>query len=451
MKRRRASIAAAAIALLAAVAAPAAARDLPLPDVQERTLDNGMKVLILEDHDIPNCTLHVFWHVGSRNERPGITGIAHFFEHMMFMGGAKYGRDFDPVMEAAGGSNNAWTSRDQTVYQDWFPASALTQILDMEADRMSGMVFAPETVESEREVVQSERRLTMEEPIEVLREQLWAAAFTAHPYQWDVFGWPSDIAAWKKSDLEVFFATYYAPQNAVLVLVGDVAAEKAFTLIEERIGKIPRGPEKPPVVTVEPEQRGERRVSVEAPYGNLPAVLMAWHVPPTAHADTSALQILELVLFGGDSSRLNERLVERDELCLEVWGGLEGLQFDSSLFTVDCVLREGGDTAAVEDVLREEIARIAGDGPTEAELTSARAKLRAGFLRRMRTISDTASLIGETETFYGSWRSLPQRLSALHAVTADDVKRVAGQYLTRRNATVGSLVVSPGDEPGYDE
>ncbi len=320
-------------------AAPAAANDLPLPDVTEHTLDNGMKVLILPDDDIPNCALYVFWNVGSRNERPGITGLAHFFEHMMFLGGAKYGRNFDPAMEAAGGSNNAWTSRDQTVFQDWFPAAALPQILDMEADRIGGMRFVPETVRSEREVVRSERRLSMEEPIEVLREQLFAAAYTAHPYQWDVLGWPSDIEGWTQKDLELFFATYYAPQNAVLVLVGDVAADEALAMIEARLGGIPRGPDAPSVVTVEPQQRGERRVTVEAPAGNLPVALFAWHVPRSRDADTPALEILEHVLVGGDGSRLAERLVERDRLCVSVGGGLQGLQFDPGLFTVESVLR----------------------------------------------------------------------------------------------------------------
>ena len=163
----RRALLAAALVTAAAIGRPAHAADLELPIV-EKTLDNGLEVLVLEDHDIPNVALYVVWRVGSRNEVPGITGIAHFFEHMMFMGGAKYGKRFDPIMEAAGGSNNAYTSRDVTVYQDWFPAPKLELILDMEADRMRGMVFSPETVESERGVVASEKRLSMEQPAEVI-------------------------------------------------------------------------------------------------------------------------------------------------------------------------------------------------------------------------------------------------------------------------------------------
>jgi len=437
--------------LLLARALPAAAKDLPLPDVRERTLANGMKVLVLEDHDIPNCALYVSWRVGSRDERPGITGLAHFFEHMMFMGGRRYGKSFDTTMEAVGGSNTAWTTRDATSYVDWFPPSALPLVLDMEADRIHAMVFDPETVETERGVVQSERRLTMEEPIERLYEQVWSAAYTAHPYQWEVLGWPSDIAAWKQSDLERFFATYYAPQNATVVLVGDVEADAALTLLEERLGTIPRGPDRPDVVTVEPEQRGERRVAVEVPPATLPAVVIAWHVPPTADPDTPALAVLDHLLVGGAASRLRERLVECEQTCTSVDGGLYALQFDPSIFSVDCMMRGGASAAAVEAAVLEEVARLREAGPTDDELVAARCALRLGLLHRMRTISGMGDLLRETELFYGGWRNLPARLAALEAVTKEDVKRVVTRYLVRRNATVGALVPTGDQEAGGGE
>jgi len=432
--------------VLIALGAPAQAKDLPLPDVKERTLENGLRVLVLEDHDIPNCALYVHWNVGSRNERPGITGIAHMFEHMMFMGSRKYGKRFDPVMEAAGGSNNAWTSRDQTVYTDWFPSSALPLMLDMEADRMSGMVFEPEIVDTERGVVASERRLWMEEPVEKLREQMWATAYVAHPYQWDVLGWPSDIAAWTKKDLETFFATYYAPQNALVVLVGDVTADEALALIEEKMGGIPRGPEKPEVVTVEPEQRGERRVSLEAPAGTLPELQILWHVPESAHDDTPALEVLERLLLTGENSRLHRLLVEDKELCVSVSGGLQGLQFDASVFAVDCTVRDGHFTEPVETLVYAALTDIAVEGPKKTELRNAVAKMEARFLRRMLTIDGKAELIGETDTFFGTWRNLPSRLERLREVTAADVKRVAGQYFQRRNRTVGTLDIATSKE-----
>src|SRR5688572_22122672 len=177
------------IVALGASAVPPAARaaDLDL-SVQEKTLENGMKVLVLEDHAIPNCALYVWWRVGSRDEKLGATGIAHFFEHMMFMGGAKYGKTFDSVMEAAGGSNNAYTTRDVTVYHESFPREALALVLDQERDRMSGMVFTPETVLSERDVVQSEWRSAYDKPPELAEELLWVLAYKEHPYRWSVLG-----------------------------------------------------------------------------------------------------------------------------------------------------------------------------------------------------------------------------------------------------------------------
>ena len=451
MSRRHAAAALFACALLGASAwslgpRRAVAEGDPLLPATERVLDNGLRVIVHEDHDIPNVALYVFWRVGSRNERPGITGIAHMFEHMMFTGGRRYGAAFDTTMEAAGGSNNAYTSNDVTVYQDWFPSSALPLILDMEADRMSGMAFDPETVESERGVVTGEYRLWMEEPAERMRVQLWAAAYTAHPYQWSVLGWPSDIAGWTKADLEGFFALGYAPQNAVLVLSGAVDADEALAMIEERMGKIPRGPELPPVTTVEPEQKGERRVVVEDPSAELPQVMAAWHVPATSHADTPALEVLERLLLHGRSASLRRVLVDEHGLCISVAGGLQGMQFDPSLFAIECVLTSGGETAEVERLMYAEIERLAASGPSDERLRAARNGLRVALLRRMRTIDGKAELLGETQVFWGDHRRLRARLGAFADVTADDVMRVAGAYFEKRNRTVCTLELVEDEE-----
>ncbi len=433
-------------ALLCVAVAPSARAQEPLVAAVEKTLENGLQVLVHEDHDIPNVALYVFWRVGSRNERPGITGIAHMFEHMMFMGGRKYGRDFDPTMEAAGGSNNAYTSNDVTVYQDWFPSSALPLIVDMEADRMSGMVFDPDTVESERGVVASERRLNMEEPSEVMREQLWAAAYTAHPYQWSVLGWMVDIENWTKKDLEDFFATHYAPQNATMVIVGDVTPEKAFALVEEKMGGIPRGRERPEVTTTEPEQKGERRVTVENASANVPQLMSAWHIPATGHTDFAVVAVLERILMHGRSSRLHRLLVEDKRVCISVGGGFQGHQFDPSLFTVDSVVVSGGDTAAVEKLVYAELDRLAESGPGAEELAAAKTKLRANLVRRMKTIAGKAELLGESEVFFGGWENVRMRLDALAAVTKEDVQRVLRTYFTKRNRTVCTLVPTSGDD-----
>src|SRR5499425_2734278 len=198
--------------------------------VKTHTLKNGMKIIIEEDHSIPNVALYIFYRIGSRNERPGTTGLSHFFEHMMFNGAKKYGpKQFDVVMEANGGSNNAYTSRDVTVYQDWFPRSAMELIFDIEADRIRDLNFDPKKVESERGVVASERRTSVDGQNEgVLDEQLWATAFIAHPYQWPVVGWMSDIESWTMADLKHHFEMGYSPGNATMVVVGDVTPEEVF-------------------------------------------------------------------------------------------------------------------------------------------------------------------------------------------------------------------------------
>ncbi|MEZ6188504.1 MAG: pitrilysin family protein [Planctomycetota bacterium] len=429
------------VALLSATLAPA--RDLSLP-IKEKVLDNGLQVLVLEDPSIPNATLHLAWKVGSRNERPGITGLAHFFEHMMFSGGAKYGKRFDATMERRGGSNNAYTTHDVTVYTDWFPAAELPLILDMEADRMAGMNFDPRIVASEREVVASERRLSMDEPSSVLAEQLWAAAYTAHPYQWDVLGWMVDIQHWTQEDLEAFFAAHYAPNTAVLVIVGDVQADEVFALVEAAMGKLPRGPERRPIHTQEPPQRGERRLVVEDPTANAAQVMCAWHIPQTDHPDFAPLDVAEKLLLGGETSRLYQRLVDDEERCLDVGGGWQGYQFDPSLFTVELLLREGQDPAAAEAVIYEEIAGLQQEGPAAAELAKAKRQIVASFLRQLTTQNGKAGVIVETELFFGGWERLQARLDAVEAVTGEDVQRVLAAYLRQRNRTVATLV--PGGE-----
>jgi len=431
-----------AAALLVAAAFPASeacAGDLDLP-AHERLLENGLKVVVLEDHSIPNCALYVWWRVGSRNERTGITGLAHYFEHMMFMGGAKYGDRFDAVMEAAGGSNNAYTTFDNTTYQDWIPSSALTLVLDLERDRMSGMVFTPEKVEHEREVVHSEYRSVMEDPGVRLATLLRATAYQAHPYQWDVLGWESDIVGWRQSDLEAFYAANYAPNNATVVLVGDVATADAFAKIEAALGGIPRRPERRPVHTVEPEQQGERRVALVDTNASLPQVLAAWHICRTDDPDFCVLEVIEDLLLDGQASRLHQLLVEREGVCLDVGGGWQGYQFDPSLFTIELTMRDGASAADGEARVYAELARLARDGPTERELRRVKNRNRAELVRRLATIDGKAAVLGETELFFGGWRNLSQRVERIEAVAGADVKRVLAKYFRDENRTVATLV-----------
>src|SRR6202161_3672961 len=210
------------------------------PDIQSHPLANGMKVIIQEDHNIPNVALYFFYKIGSRNERPGITGISHFFEHMMFNGARKYGpKQFDNEMEKAGGNNNAYTTRDQTVYTDWFPSPALELMFDMESDRIRDLSLDPKMVATERGVVYSGRRASVDNNnCGILREQLEAAAFIAHPYHWPVVGWPSDIEAWTQQDLKDYFAIGYAPNNCTMVVVGYVTVTRVTELAKKFIEPI---------------------------------------------------------------------------------------------------------------------------------------------------------------------------------------------------------------------
>ena len=443
-------LAALAAAVLVSGAA-ALAGDLDLP-AQEKTLANGLKVIVVEDHTIPNCALNVWWRVGSRNERTGATGLAHYFEHMMFLGGGKYGDAFDTTMEAAGGDNNAFTTFDNTTYQDWFPKDALPLILDIEKDRMSGMVLTKEKVEHERDVVHGEFRKDMEDPTARMQVLLRATAYTTHPYHWEVLGWEPDISNWKQSDIEGFYAENYAPNNATVVLVGDVKSDEAFAAVEKALGAIPRRPDRRPIHSVEPAQLGERRAILEDRSATLPQVMMAWHICATSDADFPVFEVLEDLLIDGDASRLQRQLVEDEQLCFGVGGGWQGYQVDPSLFTVELVMRNGGDSKTGEAKVYAALEKVAKEGPTERELRRVKNKNRAELVHRLEQIASKAELVGETELFFGGWKNVPARLAKIEAVTADDVKRVAAKYFTAANRTVCTLV-NPAHPPaqGGDE
>jgi zinc protease len=263
-------------------------------DIQSFTLKNGMQFLVVEDHSIPNADVYIFWKVGSRNEVPGITGLSHFFEHMMFNGAEKYGpKEFDRVMEAAGGSNNAYTTEDETVYTNFFPSSVIETIFDLEADRIGHLALDDKMVESERGVVLSERITGIENSNwQLLEEQVKGVAFQAHPYRWSVIGYESDIRNWRKEDLQKYFETYYAPNNGVTVVVGDVSVPDVRRLAEEYFEPITARPAPRPVHTVEPMQMGEKRLWVQKDVSS-PTLMIVYHVPETQNPDYYAIDMLQ--------------------------------------------------------------------------------------------------------------------------------------------------------------
>jgi zinc protease len=408
-------------------------------NIKTQTLANGMKVIVQEDHAIPNVAMYFFYKVGSRNEHPGATGVSHFFEHMMFNGAKKYGpKEFDRNMERNGGSNNAYTSNDVTVYTDWFPSSALELMFDMEADRIGDLAFDPKMIESERGVVYSERRSSVDNSnFGSLYELAEAAAFEAHPYHWPVLGWPSDIEAWTMQDLKSHWNMGYAPNNCVMVIVGDVNFDQVMALSKEFLEPIARRDPPPPVRTKEPEQLGERRVTLSKP-AQLPIQMILYHIPDSRDPDSTVLDVISTILTDGQSSRLYKQLVD-SQLAISANGGF-GESLDPTLFRFTIQPRTGVDTAVTEKVLFEQLTKLQSDLVPDSELRKAKNQMLAGLYRRLKTIEGRANLLGTYEVFMGDYSKAFDEDKRVEAVTAADIQRVAKKYFTAKNRTVATLV-----------
>jgi zinc protease len=399
----------------------------------------GSGVIVWTDRDIPNVALYNWVRAGSRNEVPGITGLAHFFEHMMFNGTSKRAPgEFDRLMEAQGGSNNAFTSDNVTVYQDWIPRSALDLVFDLEADRLANLSFDPQVIESERGVVYSERRLRTEDSNEgFLYEQMQATAFVAHPYQNPTIGWPADIQGWKLEDLQRFYKTYYAPNNCTLILVGDISVEEGFALAKRHLEAIPRQEPPPAVRTTEPEQLGEKRVLVERS-AQTPLLIHAYKSPAANDPLGPAINLLMTVLVEGNSSRLHRLLVEDKRMAIEVGGQFqEG--FDPYLTWLQLTLPEGANIPEVERTLDAALAEVVAKGVTDAELTRAKNQFAAGFWKQIATIDGKASLLGQFEVFEGDYRKLFDAPALYEKVTRADLQKAAALVFQHKHRTVGVL------------
>ena len=409
------------------------------PEIRSVTLENGLEIIVWPDHDIPNVALYYFVRAGGRNEYPGITGLSHFFEHMMFNGTEDLEPgEFDRIMEAAGGQNNAYTSNDITVYQDWFPRSALETIFEIESERLQNLEFDPEAIENERGVIASERRTTVDNNnISRLVEQVRATAYVAHPYQFPIIGWPSDIESWTQEDLESFYRTYYAPNNITMVVVGDVTPDEIFALAEDYLEDIPAQVPPPGVRTVEPEQQGERRVVIRTD-AQTPMLHVAFHAGAAADPATLAMRLLLSTLVDGNSSRLHRLFVEEEQLAISI-GGFQFEGFDPGLVYFYATLPPGGDLVLLEQRLFGELGRIAREGVSEAELEKARNIALADFWRTMATINGKAASLGEAAVFRGSYEKLFDLAQEIEAVSGEELKAAAGSVFRRSNATIGML------------
>ncbi|MGA2362777.1 MAG: pitrilysin family protein [Candidatus Aminicenantales bacterium] len=413
-------------------------------DVKIHQLANGLKILLVEDHNIPNIALYTFFRVGSRNERTGLTGVSHFIEHMMFNGTPKIGPgEFDRRIEFLGGDENASTADDMTAYTDWFPSAGLETMIEMESDRMQSLAFVPEVLESERGVVASERRVSVDNNNDaILDENVRAAAIMAHPYHWDVIGWMSDIQSWRRDEIMAYYRMYYVPNNAVLVVVGDLDPAKTLELVKKYYEPIKASPPPPPVTTVEPPQMGPKSVLIRKE-AQTPSFIAVWHAPAAKDPDFLPLAILEKPLLIGESSRLYRRLVREEQLAIDVGGGIEET-IDPLLFTIDVKPRPGADLDKIDRVIEEELAKIKNEGITSKEFEKALNIIQNEFYKEVQTIAGKANQLGAYELLYGDFGKLFTIMDDYAAVKIGRIPEVAKKYFTETNKTIGKLIPEGG-------
>jgi zinc protease len=437
----RGAVTAAALGLLCD-GLPAAAR--PYAERAEETvLPNGLKLILLEDRKAPVVVFQLYYRVGSRNERLGHTGLSHILEHIMFKGTETVGpEEYSRIIQRNGGRTNAFTSQDNTTYFATLASDRVGVVIDLEADRLANLKVTEEQFLPERDVIMEERRLRLDSnPVAELFEQLNATAYAAHPYQFPVIGWMSDIAQTTLDDVLRFHRQYYAPNNAFIVAVGDFDRATLRAQIAHAFGAIPNAPRPPAVRAVEPPQRGPRQVALRRA-AQLPYVALAYHAPNLHDPDAPALEVLAAVLSGGDSARLHRELVYRQRLVREAAASYDYTSVDPGLFIVAAQPLPGKQTTTVEAALLAEIERLQREAPGARELEKAKNGIEASFVFAQDSLFYQGMLLGKYE-LAGDWRRLDAYLSAIRAVTGEDVQRVAQRYLTADNRTTAVLVPDP--------
>lgn len=415
--------------------------------VQEVVLDNGLKILLLEDPKSPAVTFQVWYRVGSRNEIDGKSGLAHFLEHMLFKGTPTTGpEEYSRLIAKNGGRSNAFTSYDMTVYFATMSRDKIGIQLELEADRMVNALLGDEYFEAEKKVIQEERRLRVDDnPIAALSEVASAAAFMVHPYRRPVIGWMEDILNLTRRDLADFYRLYYQPNNAFIVVVGAFSAAEMLPKIKAAYGGIPRSAEPPAVRAVEPEQRGERRVTLKKE-AELPVLLKYYHAPNLKSPDSFALEVLSVVLSGGRSSRLHHELVYQKRLAHVVNADYSTVSIDPMGFSISAQLMPGVQPAIVEREIDALIDKVKTELIGERELQKAKNQIEAAFVFGQDSIFGQAIKIGYYE-IAGGWRQMNDYLDGIRKVTREDVRRVARQYLHADRRTVGTLIPTKEKAP----
>ncbi len=420
--------------------APAPAGEVAIPadpDIRETILPNGLKVLTRELHAAPVVTVWTWYQAGSRNERPGITGISHQVEHMMFKGTAslKPG-EIDRLVQLAGGRHNAFTSYDYTAYHILLPSEHLEMALRIESDRMLNGAMDPQELVREKGVVLSELQGRLNDPEELLENEVRSVAFLAHPYHWPVIGWKTDVQAFTPEAVSEYYRTHYRPNNAVLVIVGDFQTDAALALVRKYFGPLPAGPPPPPVISQEPPQKGERRVLLKEA-GTTAHLQFLYHIPPGRHPDFYALAVLDAILTEGKSSRLYRALVET-ELAASQTSYLSR-RLDAGWIMFYLTARDGVPHEKIERAFGEAIERVQAEPISDFELQKAINQVRAELTFAQDSVSGLARMIGSLELTMAH-RGLAPYLDRIRQVTGADVQRVARHYLSPDNRTVGWFI-----------
>jgi len=407
--------------------------------VRETVLPNGLKVLLLEEHKAPVAVFQVWYRVGSRNEQLGKTGLSHLLEHLMFKGTAKVGpEEYSKIIQRNGGNDNAFTADDGTTYFATMASDRLGVVVDLEADRMQNLAFNDDHFTPEHQVVIEERRLrTDDNPTSALFELLSAVAFTAHPYQWPVIGWMSDLKQATREDALAYYRTYYTPANAFIVCAGDFSTPELQAMIERAFAPIPNGSPPPPVRAVEPPQEGERRTVLRRE-AQLPFIAMGFHVPNLHGKDAAALEVLGAVMSGGKSARLYRHLVYEKRLGRDVGTSYELTSVDPSVFLVYGQPLPGRSVETLHKELLAEIDALQRHPVSAHELAKAKNGLQASFILAQDSLFYQALLVGQYE-LAGDWHLIDNYIPSILAVTAEDVRQAAASYLTPRNRTVAVL------------
>ncbi|MFQ5719748.1 MAG: M16 family metallopeptidase [Acidobacteriota bacterium] len=407
-------------------------------DASETVLSNGLRLVMLEDHATPLISYQVHYAAGSRNERPGITGISHLFEHMMFKGTPKVGpEEFARTIQARGGQLNAFTTCDNTSYYENLPSDCLDLAIRLESDRQANLLLTEENLASEREVVRNERLFrTVNTPYGLVQEELMSLAFSRHPYSWPVVGWDSDLVAMTLDDCRNYFFTFYAPNNATVVVVGDFDSDVVQRLVEDAYGVMKPGPRPPDVVTFEEPQHGERR-GVYRKTLEAAALFAGFHIPGVTHADTFPLVILASILSTGQASRFHRRFVATGRAAaVKASVGFSFLNRDPSLFNVSAVAHPRDDIAGLEADIWEEIDRLHQTPPDTREVKRATKQMVASFVLQAQNNCYRGLQLGLFQIRADGWEMINRLVESYRSVTAGQVQDVARRYLVADNRSV---------------